>query len=732
MAEYVNLFDTLYGGAKWDVGVAINRSNALPLDRNSIFPSYELARAYAAMDEAAMSAELTRLGLEDVKINNNAYAGQVLAVVTESETVVYYIDANKQLQEVGGKVETDEKSIVLGEDGKLYIAGFKDAGALTLPQKQADGSILWVPISSIVEGDGNTVTEIAAADKSINVETKESSDSSIKYDVKVNLSSEEGNQLSLKDDGLFIKVEGYDDSEIRGLINNKADASALDNYYTKGEVDSAIDADVKVVGDKVATLEEQIKGLSGAMHFKGVKEELPETTEGYVDGDVIIVGDKEYVCSGNAWKLFGDVSAEGERLTALETAVNTTIPANYALKSELPTVPTDVSAFNNDAGYITKDVNDLSNYDTTSVVEGKIESAINGLNIGDYAKTSYVNEEVGKKQDIISDLESIRSGAGLGATALQSDAIADMLTKTEAQGIYATIATVNGIDGRVGSLETEIVKKQDKLIPDVGILIGEDNKIKIDDSVIASQSEFNALDGRVSGVESAIVEINPAIEELNSELGATQSDLSALDTVVKGLYSNEVIDGKIQAVENKIPSVLVKSVSEELSVNSEGQLSLIDVAQGKVSGLNKITSVKNDEGVFVDTITPASLSDILTLASYDSSTKSGQAGLMSVADKEKLSALIIGDNGIEVSGKVSVENVEGLPSYLNKKIDKVEFADVELPGIVVEGAGLEQIVKYQLPLISSKDVKEINVNKLVQTEGDELILNGGTASKTSA
>lgn len=723
--KYVTLFDTLYGGAKWDVGVAINRSNALPLDRNSIFPSYELARAYAAMDEAAMTAELTNLGLKDVKINNNAYAGQVLAVVTATETTIYYIDANKQLQEVGGKVETDEKSIVLGEDGKLYIAGFKDAGALTLPQKQADGSILWVPISSIVEGDGNTVTEIAAADKSINVETKESSDSSIKYDVKVNLSSEEGNQLSLKDDGLFIKVEGYDDSEIRGLINNKADASALDNYYTKGEVDSAIDADVKVVGDKVATLEEQIKGLSGAMHFKGVKEELPENTEGYVDGDVIIVGEKEYVCSGDAWKLFGDVSAEGERLTALETAVNTTIPATYALKSELPTVPTDVSAFNNDAGYITKDVNDLANYDTTSVVEDKIENAINGLNIGDYAKTSYVNEELGKKQENISDLDDIRSGAALGATALQSDAIADMLTKTDAQGIYSTIETVNGIDGRVGGLETEIVKKQDKLIPDVGILIGEDNKIKIDDSVIASQSEFDALDGRVGEIEGALSGINSSIESLNTSVGALEDELESR-------YSNEDIDGKIQAVENKIPSVLVKSVSEELSVNAEGQLSLIDVAQGKVSGLNKITSAKNDEGVFVDTVTPASLSDILTLASYDSSTKSGQAGLMSVADKEKLSALIIGDNGIEVSGKVSVENVEGLPAYLNKKIDKVEFADVELPGIVAEGAGLEQIVKYQLPLISSKDVKEINVNKLVQTEGDELILNGGSASKTSA
>ena len=35
-------------------------------------------------------------------------------------------------------------------------------------------------------------------------------------------------------------------------------------------------------------------------------------------------------------------------------------------KPTIPTVPTDISAFNNDAGYITKDVNDLTNYTLTS------------------------------------------------------------------------------------------------------------------------------------------------------------------------------------------------------------------------------------------------------------------------------------------------------------------------------------------------------------------------------
>ena len=35
-------------------------------------------------------------------------------------------------------------------------------------------------------------------------------------------------------------------------------------------------------------------------------------------------------------------------------------------KPTIPTVPTDISAFNNDSGYITKDVNDLTNYTLTS------------------------------------------------------------------------------------------------------------------------------------------------------------------------------------------------------------------------------------------------------------------------------------------------------------------------------------------------------------------------------
>ena len=85
-------FNKLKNGARWDVGVSINRSNALPLDANSVFKTLEDAQNYAAGNPAEGTLA-------------NAYPGQVLAVVTETETNIYYIDANMQLKPVGNTKE---------------------------------------------------------------------------------------------------------------------------------------------------------------------------------------------------------------------------------------------------------------------------------------------------------------------------------------------------------------------------------------------------------------------------------------------------------------------------------------------------------------------------------------------------------------------------------------------------------------------------------------------------
>ena len=150
-------------GNKMGLSNTITRDNGIPLDYSSVQPSYEEAVVYAATKSIA-------------------YHGQPLAVITDTDATLYVITPVSQgkltvgeteydvyLKPVGTKTLGDDASISLSEDGVLSLYGFGSAPAETLPQKQADGTIRWVPISAIVEGDGNSVTTVRAADASVSV-----------------------------------------------------------------------------------------------------------------------------------------------------------------------------------------------------------------------------------------------------------------------------------------------------------------------------------------------------------------------------------------------------------------------------------------------------------------------------------------------------------------------------------------------------------------------------------
>jgi hypothetical protein len=85
------------------------------------------------------------------------------------------------------------------------------------------------------------------------------------------------------------------------------------------------------VDGRVEALEGQIQGLSGAMHFAGVETSVPTFSEDkwsnektYSDGDVILVGAKEYICSNNVFVEFGDAGdlITTEQLGAVEDKVD--------------------------------------------------------------------------------------------------------------------------------------------------------------------------------------------------------------------------------------------------------------------------------------------------------------------------------------------------------------------------------------------------------------------------
>ena len=274
-------------GSLWDVAVSIKRGNPLPLDADSIFESYAALEAYAG----------------DVL----AYPGQVVAVVNADSTGIYYLDQNLAIKPVGIIPQGDGKSIEVTNDGVISIAGIASAESLTLPRMKADKSgIEWVPVSAVVQGDGNdnTTYEFTALEDKVgfsvitkfngeqvgdaaefvfDVYTKSEADD--KFLAKKDYAPYDDTDLAARvkaiEDDYLVEDDKYDDSDLQNRVKaiednylvandiaNKADkATTLAGYgigdaYTKTEVDGAIDTAVKgLLGENVADAYDTLKEI---------------------------------------------------------------------------------------------------------------------------------------------------------------------------------------------------------------------------------------------------------------------------------------------------------------------------------------------------------------------------------------------------------------------------------------------------------------------------------------
>ena len=147
-------FDKKANASLWDVAVSIKRGNPLPLDADSIFESYSALETYAA----------------DVL----AYPGQIVAVVNEDSTGIYYLDQNLAIQPVGVIPSGDSKTIEVTTNGMISLLGASDAEDGTLPMIE-NGALTWKTLEDIGAGDGNdnTTYEFNFANEKITITPKE-------------------------------------------------------------------------------------------------------------------------------------------------------------------------------------------------------------------------------------------------------------------------------------------------------------------------------------------------------------------------------------------------------------------------------------------------------------------------------------------------------------------------------------------------------------------------------
>lgn len=246
-------------------------------------------------------------------------------------------------------------------------------------------------------------------------------------------------------------------------------ASAVATHNTSGTAHADIRSDI-------TELQNQIQGLTGAMHFIGVSTTDPSTgtatVEGHEEfeaGDVVLYGQKEYVYTGTAWVELGD---EGSYLTKTEAA----------------------------STYVTK----------TTTVNGKALSSNIELTAADVDA-----DAAGTAQSLINALDTTVS-IGTSAQTLAS------LTQTNGV-IAATFQNIQITQDQVTGLPAALSAKQDALTFD-GTYNASTNKVATQSTVTSAIAALDFTDSAVSG------QYVSAVSQENGVISVTRATLPTAPT----------------------------------------------------------------------------------------------------------------------------------------------------------------------------------------------------------
>lgn len=304
------------------------------------------------------------------------------------------------------------KSYADGKDTTIATAQSKADSAYALAESKAT----MTEVNAAISGAGHAVkTEVDQAISDLDSAYK-AADSTLETKLQGNI-DKKVNQTAYD-----TKVGELDDEDTRlaGLISD------MDTTYKAA--DTALDG-------RITTLEGQITGLSGAMHFDGVKAEVPSDVSGYESGDVIIVGEKEYVFNGTAFVEFGDVSAEGERIGALETTVGKAADSENPATGLIADIAANASAISAEKTRAEGKEAELAAADATNLQAAKdyADDAVEALNISQYATQTALDAHTGDTDIHITAAERTKwDAAEAKAHTHDNKALLDTYTQTEA------------------------------------------------------------------------------------------------------------------------------------------------------------------------------------------------------------------------------------------------------------------------------------------------------------
>lgn len=304
---------------------------------------------------------------------------------------------------------------------------------------------------------------------------------------------------------------------------------------------------------RIESLEGQIVGLSGAMHFEGVKDALPEDVSDYENGDVIIVGNKEYVFNGTAFVEFGDASVNAEAITTLTGRVDGIEDRVEVLEGEMDGVQAAVATKVEQSVYDAK-VAELEGAD--SDLSGRLDvlEAKTGTGEGSIAE-----DIATAKSEAVSEATE---AAAADATTKANQALTDAKAYTDTE--------VGKDRARLDALEADTHTHSNKALLDTYT----QTEANLADAVAKKHEHANkaVLDGidanKVAAWDAAEQNAKDFATGLNNTLTATVNGIDGRLTTVEGAVATKAEADDLETLEGTVATNTANITALQSSVNS--------------------------------------------------------------------------------------------------------------------------------------------------------------------
>lgn len=403
---------------------------------------------------------------------------------------------------------------------------------------------------------------------------------------------------------------------------------------------------------------------------------------------------------------------------------------------------------------------------SSTTVEG-LQTLIEGLR----TDVDAINAKIGTVEEnktVVQMITEAQEAATYDDTALSGRV-------TAIENDYLKTADKTALQSEISTAKAEAISEAVAAVVGEGTSADFDTLKEIADWILSDTTGAASLVTRISAIESDYLK--------TADKTALQGEIDALETLVGTLPDGAVSTNVVDYIQEAINGLKIGDYAKasELTALAERVTTL----EEKVAALETVGAEKNvinsvDEAEFtVDSTRKLSVKEIAMdkitgLPAALEQKVSVQAGYRMITDAEgeKLEKLVLSEDGtVEVSGTIAAGNVDGLESWITTRAatlkglsennltdalkTKIESSQanvieiVKVNGVAVEVSAEDKSVNIPmataaaLGVVKGTDaengiavaddgtmsVNSVNVNKLVQTEGDSIVLDGGNSAE---